>query len=199
MYFWPASETKLNTPFLSSAMSAPRPASIKRVIFSEDQIQNRILELAKDINEYYKGKQLVVVGILKGAFMFLSDLSKRLTVDHTVEFMSLSSYGDTTASSGNVRIIMDLRRDIVGKHVLVVEDIVDTGNTLKFLLGLLEWRNPASVETCCFLRKLNPEKAAGAPPRWVGFDVEPVFVVGYGLDYAERFRTLPYVGEVQLH
>jgi len=174
---------------------------MKRILFTEEKIQARVNELAKEIDELYKGsdKELVIVGVLKGAFMFLSDLSRRITVPHTVEFLAVSSYGSASTSSGNVRIIMDTRQDITGKHVLLVEDIVDTGYTLEYLLNLFKYRNAASIECAVLLKKTSSLKVPGLHKqlKWIGFEVEPVFVVGYGLDYAERFRTLPYVGELK--
>jgi len=174
-------------------------ANMKRIIFTEEQIQQRIVSLAKEISTAYKGKKLVVVGVLKGAFMFLSDLCKRLSVEHSVEFLAVSSYGFSTTSSGTVRLLMDTRQDLAGKHVLVVEDIVDTGYTLDYLLKLFKARGVASIECAVFLKKQGTLKVEGLynELKWIGFEVDPVFVVGYGLDYAEAFRTLPYVGELK--
>ena len=165
---------------------------IEQVLFNNSEIQQRVREIAKVINETYAGKQLVVIGILKGAFMFMSDLTRLLTVDHQVDFMALSSYGNS-ATRGAVRIIMDLRQDITGRDVLIVEDIIDTGYTLKFLRNLLATRGPASISTAVFLRKAECIKV-DVPVEFVGFDVPNHWVVGYGLDYAERLRTLPFIG-----
>jgi hypoxanthine phosphoribosyltransferase len=129
------------------------PDYCKEVLHSEAQIQKRVRELAADISKHYEGKHLVVVGVLKGAFLFLSDLVRHLTVSHEVEFLAISSYGDSSKSSGNVRVNLDLRRDVKDKHVLVVEDIIDTGNTLHYLVEMLRGRHPASVEVCPFLTK----------------------------------------------
>jgi hypoxanthine phosphoribosyltransferase len=156
------------------------PSTVKRILLDEDEIDKRVRQLASEINVHYQGKELVIVGILKGAFVFMGDLTKRLTVDNVVDFMSLSSYGDTTSSSGNVRIIMDMRRNIVGKHVLLIEgrtvvskvslilkDIVDTGYTLNFLFELLKLRNPASLECCVLVRKPKCLKMS-IPVKWIG-------------------------------
>jgi len=193
LFFW--------SSFSSMASSSTPESCMKRILFTEEKIQARVNELAKEIDELYKGsdKELVIVGVLKGAFMFLSDLARRITVPHTVEFLAVSSYGSATTSSGNVRIIMDTRQDITGKHVLLVEDIVDTGYTLEYLLNLFKYRNAASIECAVLLKKTSSLKVPGLHKqlKWIGFEVEPIFVVGYGLDYAERFRTLPYVGELK--
>jgi len=135
---------------------------------------------------------VTVQGVLKGAFMFMSDLVRHLTMDHRVEFMAVSSYGDSTHSD-SVRIIMDLRKDIADEHVLIVEDIIDSGRTLHFLQNLLKARNPASVSTCVFMSK-SDNRNWQAVVEYLGFEAPNHWVVGYGLDYAERLRTLPYVG-----
>lgn len=167
---------------------------IERVIVSQQVIQARINELAAQISaDYAENGQLVVVGILKGAFIFLSDLTRRLTVPHRVDFMALSSYGQTATTSGAVRIIMDLRVNVEARHVLVVEDIVDTGYTLHYLLNVLRTRNPASLRSCVLLSKPDRRKV-DIPIDYVGFEIPDVWVVGYGLDYAETHRTLPYIG-----
>jgi len=173
------------------------PDVVKRILISEEEIDKRVQQLADEINEHYKDKEVVIVGILKGSFIFMADLSKKIRVSNVIDFMALSSYADGTSSSGNVRIIMDMRRNINGKHVVLIEDIVDTGFTLHFLLQILKLRNPASLECCVLLRKPKCLKVNEFPVRWVGFDVEPVFVVGYGLDFAEKYRTLPYIAELK--
>jgi len=131
--------------------------------------------------------------------MFLSDLSRRLTIPHQVEFLAVSSYGSGTTSSGNVRILMDTRQDVTGKNVLLVEDIVDTGHTIHYLLNLFKTRNAASVEFAVFLQKTQCLKVPGLHEqlKFIGFEVEPIFVIGYGLDFAENYRTLPFVGELK--
>lgn len=165
---------------------------IESVLFHNADIQRRCQELAAEINTHYAGKKLVIIGILKGAFMFMSDLVRHLTVDHVVDFMALSSYG-SSATRGAVRIIMDTRQDVTGLDVLIVEDIIDTGYTLQFLRNLLATRGPKSVSTAVFLRKGECIKVE-VPVEFVGFDVPNHWVVGYGLDYAERLRTLPFIG-----
>jgi hypoxanthine phosphoribosyltransferase len=168
-------------------------AEIAEVLFSEQEIQDKIAELAKSIDEDYRGKELLLVGVLKGAVMVMADLARALETPVSMEFMALSSYGSGTSSSGVVRILKDLDRDLAGQHVLVVEDIIDSGLTLNWLLRNMRSRNPASVEVCALLRK--PEAAkVDVQVKYVGFDIPSEFVVGYGLDYAERYRDLPFVG-----
>ena len=134
----------------------------------------------------------MLVGILKGAFVFLSDLARRVTLSHQIEFMAVSSYSGTQ-SRGAVKIVMDMRQDIADAHVIIVEDIVDTGRTLAFLVELLKTRGPASVECCALVRKPSAAKVA-VDVKYIGFEMDPVWVVGYGLDYNEMYRTLPYIG-----
>eukprot|EP00013_Stygamoeba_regulata_P023424 CAMPEP_0177659654 /NCGR_PEP_ID=MMETSP0447-20121125/17567_1 /TAXON_ID=0 /ORGANISM="Stygamoeba regulata, Strain BSH-02190019" /LENGTH=198 /DNA_ID=CAMNT_0019164557 /DNA_START=36 /DNA_END=632 /DNA_ORIENTATION=+ len=165
---------------------------VQEVVYSEPEIQKRVQEIATQINKDYAGKSLVVVGILKGAFMYMADLVKRIRVDYSIDFMALSSYSGSTRS-GIVRIVMDMRQNIEGKHVLIVEDIVDSGYTLKFLNELLQTRNPASIKTTVFLRKPECVKTDVALD-YLGFDIKNEWVVGYGLDYSERLRCLPFVG-----
>ena len=167
-----------------------------RVLISAEEIRRRTGELAREISEDYAGRDLVMVGVLKGAFVFLADLARRVRVPLEMDFVAVSSYGSDTESSGVVRIIKDLDLDIAGKDVLLVEDIVDTGLTLKYLVGLLKERGPASVEICALLNKPEARKV-DLEVKYSGFDVPPLFVVGYGLDYAERFRQLPYVGVLE--
>ncbi|MBC7231131.1 MAG: hypoxanthine phosphoribosyltransferase [Actinobacteria bacterium] len=167
-----------------------------RVLISEEEIRRRTAELAREITRDYAGRELVMVGVLKGAFVFLADLARQVELPLEIDFVAVSSYGADTRSSGVVRIIKDLDLDISDKHVLLVEDIVDTGLTLKYLVGLLEERGPASVEICALLNKPEARKV-GLEVKYSGFDVPPLFVVGYGLDHAERFRQLPYVGVLE--
>jgi hypoxanthine phosphoribosyltransferase len=168
-------------------------ADIAEVLFSEQEIQDKIAEMAKGIDEDYRGKELILVGVLKGAVMVMADLARALETPVSMEFMAVSSYGSSTSSSGVVRILKDLDRQIEGQHVLVVEDIIDSGLTLNWLLRNMRSRGPASVEVCALLRK--PEAAkVDVPVKYVGFDIPSEFVVGYGLDYAERYRDLPFVG-----
>jgi len=172
-------------------------SDIERVIVSEEEIQSRVVELAAQISaDYADNGQLVVVGILKGAFIFLSDLTRRLTVPHRVDFMALSSYGQAATASGAVRIIMDLRVSVEARHVLVVEDIVDTGYTLHYLLNVLRTRDPASLRSCVLLSKPD-RREVDVPVDYLGFEIPDVWVVGYGLDYAEIHRTLPYIGALK--
>jgi len=172
-------------------------ARISRVLFSEAQIEARVKELADKINEDYKHtRTLVVVCILKGAFMFCSDIVKRLRVPNVViDFMSLSSYESKTFSTGAVRVIMDLRQDIYQHDVLIVEDIIDSGHTLKYLIGLLAPRQPASLKVAVLLKKTSGHKVP-VDCSYIGFECPPAFVVGYGLDAAEFGRHLPFIGAV---
>ena len=173
---------------------------LARVLVSEDDIQARIRELAQQIAADYAGAQRIyLVGILKGAFIFLADLARALTQiegapPHVVDFMAVSSYGRST-SSGEVRLVMDLREPIVNDHVLVVEDIVDSGRTLSYLLHALKGRAPASVRSCALVRKDRP--GAPMPVDYLGFTIPDVWVVGYGLDYADTHRTLPFIAELR--
>ncbi len=168
---------------------------LSRVLIATEQIQNRVQELADQINrDYASVDRLYIVGILKGAFIFMADLTRRLNIPHIVDFMALSSYGKTT-SSGTVRILMDLRESIEGQHVLIVEDILDSGNTLNYLCRILKDREPASLHTCVLVRKIRPE--VDLPIDYLGFDIPDVWVVGYGLDFADRHRTLPYIAELK--
>jgi hypoxanthine phosphoribosyltransferase len=166
--------------------------------FSREQIAARVGELAAGIDADYAGMgELVLIGVLKGSFIFLADLVRHLTIPHRVEFIAISSYGDRESTeSGAVRMLMDVRHDIAGCHVLVVEDIVDTGYTLSYLLRLLEARGPASLRACTLLRKPSRQQV-DVPVAYLGFDIPDVWVVGYGLDYAERFRTLPDICSVR--
>ncbi len=168
-----------------------------KVLISEEDIAKRVAELAAQISRDYAAvSDLVLVGVLKGAFIFLADLARRLTIPRTVEFIALSSYGAEAQGSGEVRLVMDLRSSIAGKHVLVVEDIVDTGQTLAYLMRLLAARGPASLEACALVRK---PKRGQVPVKlaYLGFDIPDRWVVGYGLDLGEWNRTLPYIGWVE--
>ncbi len=167
----------------------------ERILVTEEEIQNRVSELAEQISEDYQGKgSIVLVSILKGSFMFTADLARRLTIPHYIDFMALSSYGHT-AISGAVRILLDLRADIYQKHVLIIEDIVDTGNTIDYLYTVLNTRKPASIRTCVLTRKVG--KAIDTPIDYLGFEIPDVWVVGYGLDFAERHRTWPFIAELK--
>jgi hypoxanthine phosphoribosyltransferase len=172
-------------------------ADIDRVIVSEEQIREKIAELAKQVAADYDGiDSILLVCILKGAIMFMADFARAIGREGRsveLEFMAVSSYGQRSTSSGVVRILKDLDRDIAGRHVIVVEDIVDSGLTLSWLLKYLQSRSAASVEVVALLRKPDAVKVK-VPVKYVGFDIANEFVVGYGLDYAERYRELPYVG-----
>ncbi len=169
---------------------------IEKVLVSSEEIQDRLRELAGQIDRDYARRQVLLVGVLKGAFIVMADLARYLTVPVEFDFMAVSSYGSATQSSGVVRILKDLDLDIGGRHVIVVEDIVDSGLTLNYLLRNLHARGPASLEVLALLCK--PAQMSADPPlRYHGFAVPNVFVVGYGLDYAERYRNLPYVGTLR--
>jgi len=172
------------------------PPEIEQVLITEEAISAKIAELAAAIDADYLGKEVLLVGVLKGAVMVMADLARALATPVSMEFMAVSSYGSSTSSSGVVRILKDLDRDIVDQHVLVVEDVIDSGLTLSWLLRNMRTRGPASVEVCALLRKPDAAKVE-VPVRYVGFDIENEFVVGYGLDFAERYRDLPFVGRLK--
>ena len=166
------------------------------VLISEADIQSRVNELAAQISADYADREaLVLVGVLKGSFIFLADLSRRLSIPRMIEFIAVSSYEYGSVQSGAVRLVMDVRGNIEGKHVLIVEDIVDTGHTLHYLIGMLESHRPASVRTCTLLHKAERAEVE-VDLDYVGFSIPDAWVVGYGLDYAEQNRTLPYIGVI---
>jgi len=168
-----------------------------KVLISEETISAKISELARTISSDYAGvDDLMMVGVLKGSFIFLADLSRRLTIPRSVDFMALSTYGNSTQTDGAVRMIMDLRRNIAGRHVLVVEDIVDTGYTISYLLRALATRRPASLKTCVLVHKPDRRKVP-VQIDYLGFEIPDVWVVGFGLDWSERYRTLPFIGVVE--
>jgi len=173
---------------------------IASVLITEKQISDKINELAKQIAADYSagrdGSDLLLVGVLKGAVMFMTDMARALPMPVQLEFMAVSSYGSATSSSGVVRILKDLDRDIAGRDVLIIEDVIDSGLTLSWLLKNLASRAPASLQVCALLRKPDAVKVE-VPVRYVGFDIPNEFVVGYGLDYAERYRDLPYIGTLE--
>jgi hypoxanthine phosphoribosyltransferase len=169
---------------------------IDSVVISEKEIAEKIAELAGTISADYEGREILLVGVLKGAVMFMSDLARVLTVPSQMEFMTVSSYGSATSSSGVVRTLKDLDRDISGKDVLVVEDIIDSGLTLSWLLRNLSSRHPASLNVVALLRKPDAVQVE-VPVRYLGFDIPNEFVVGYGLDFAQRYRDLPYVARLR--
>jgi hypoxanthine phosphoribosyltransferase len=173
----------------------PIHPDLERVLISSESIESRVGELADQISrDFHSVEKLYIVGILKGAFIFLADLTRRLSIPHVVDFMAVSSYGRTT-DSGAVRILMDTREPIAGQHVLIVEDIVDTGHTLSYLYEILQGRKPASLHTCALVRK--ERENLDVPVEYLGFSIPDVWVVGYGLDYADGYRTLPYVAELK--
>ncbi|WP_062336902.1 MULTISPECIES: hypoxanthine phosphoribosyltransferase [Herbidospora] len=171
---------------------------LSRVLISEEELQTKIRELAGKIDADYAGHELLIVGVLKGAVMVMADLARALHVPVQMDWMAVSSYGAGTKSSGVVRVLKDLDTDIAGRHVLVVEDIIDSGLTLSWLLNNLQSRNPASVEICTLLRKPDAVKVP-LDVKYVGFDIPNEFVIGYGLDYAERYRNLPFIGTLAPH
>ena len=174
-------------------MTSDVPPDIESVVMSEQDIAARVRELAAEVDADYVGREILLVGVLKGAVMFMADFARALQTPVSMEFMAVSSYGSSTSSSGVVRILKDLDREIADKHVLVVEDIIDSGLTLSWLLRNMRSRGPASVEVVALMRKPDAAKV-NVPVKYVGFDIANDFVVGYGLDYAERYRDLPFVG-----
>lgn len=166
---------------------------VAEVLIAEEQLQQRIFELARDIAEDYDGIQdLLLICVLKGAYMFLADLSRELKRPHDVDFMGISSYGSGTQSSGAVRIVMDLKQDIAGRHILIVEDIIDSGQTLEYICRNLMARSPASLKICTLLNK-PARREVDVPVDYLGFEIPDEFVVGYGLDFDEIYRNLPYI------
>ncbi len=175
----------------------PLTSELVRVLIDADTIARRVNELARQINTDYasiNGK-LILVGVLKGSFIFLADLCRKLDIPHEVDFISLSSYGNSSNSSGNVRMIMDTRENLDGKHVMIIEDILDSGFTLDYLCRNFISRNVASLKTAVLLDKPDRRKV-NVELDYIGFQIPDVWVVGYGLDYAEKFRTLPYIAEM---
>lgn len=169
-------------------------ADIGRTVVGEDELRDRIAALGKEITSDYSGRPPLLVGVLKGAFVFMSDLSRAIDLPVEFDFMAVSSYGSATRSSGVVRIIKDLDLDLTGRHVLIVEDIVDSGLTLAYLRKNLAARGPASLEVCALLVKDGLQRVE-LDLKYVGFRIPPEFVIGYGLDVGERFRNLPYIAE----
>ena len=166
---------------------------IQEVLFSEEQLKKRVEEIGKQIQQDYAGKEIMLIAVLRGSFVFMADLCRAIDLPCTLDFMSVSSYGKGTSSSGQVQITKDLSSDISGKHIIVVEDILDSGNTLSYLLKLLEQRNPASIRLCTLLDKPD-RRVKQVEVHYTGFSIPDAFVVGYGLDYAEKYRNMPYIG-----
>jgi hypoxanthine phosphoribosyltransferase len=172
--------------------SAGLQTDVSEILIDEDTLKGRITELGEEISRDYDGRDLLLVGVLKGAVFFMADLMRELTVPCEIDFMAISSYGAQTDSSGVVRILKDLDINIAGRDVLVVEDIIDSGLTLSYLMRNLRARKPATLEICALLTK--PERREiDVPVRYTGFEIPNKFVIGYGLDFAERYRNLPYV------
>ena len=166
---------------------------VEKVLLSEEQLSQKIAELREEISKDYQGKEIVAICVLKGAILFMADLARAVKVPMALDFMAVSSYGNGTSTSGTVRILKDLDNSIEGKHVLVVEDIIDSGVTLKYLLKNLKSRKPASIKLCTLLNK--PERRrVEVDIDYCGFTVPDYFLVGYGLDYAEKYRNLPFIG-----
>lgn len=169
---------------------------IEKVLLSSEDIKRRVAELGQQISEDYKGKDVVLVGILRGAFVFLADLIREISIPVETDFIAISSYGSSSTTSGVVRILKDLDEDIEGRNVLIIEDILDTGLTLKYLVKNLSSRRPASLEICSFIVKEGKQSVA-ISLKYLGYTVPNRFVVGYGLDYAQRYRNLPFVGTLK--
>ncbi len=167
-----------------------------RTLISEEEIQAKLKEMGEAITEDYRGKDLLVVGVLKGAFMVMADLSRYIDLPIEFDFMAVSSYGASTQSSGVVRILKDLDQEIAGKHILIVEDIIDSGLTLSYLMKSLNVRKPASIEIAALLWKEGIQRVP-IDVKYPGFTIGPEFVIGYGLDYAGKYRNLPYVGVME--
>lgn len=167
---------------------------IKEILVTEEEIQVAIQELGQKLTEDYQGKEVVVIGILKGASVFMADIIRAMDLYVEIDFMDVSSYGDGLESSGEVRIIKDLDTQIKGKHLLIVEDIIDTGRTLKYLMELFEYRGAASMKICTLLDKPDRRVFKDVEPDYVGIKVPDEFLVGYGLDYKQKYRNLPYIG-----
>jgi hypoxanthine phosphoribosyltransferase len=166
--------------------------AVGEILIDEERLSSRIAALGVEISADYDGRDLLLIGVLKGAVFFMADLMRHLTVPCEVDFMAISSYGDSTDSSGIVRILKDLDINIEGRHVLVVEDIIDSGLTLSYLLRTLESREPTTLEVCALMTK-PARREIDVPVRYIGFEIPNRFVVGYGLDFGERYRNLPYV------
>jgi hypoxanthine phosphoribosyltransferase len=166
---------------------------LEKILFSEEQVANRIKELGEAITKDYAGKEILMIGVLRGAVIFMADLARSIKLPVAIDFMAVSSYGASTSSSGVVRILKDLDEDVENKHVLIVEDIIDSGLTLNYLMDNLWSRKPASIKICTLLNKPDRRKVE-VPIAYNGFTIPDYFVVGYGLDFAERYRNYPFIG-----
>jgi len=166
---------------------------IKEVLLTESDLANKISQIGKSISKDYEGRELILIGVLKGSVMFMADLMKKIEIPCSMDFMAVSSYGNSTKSTGVVRILKDLDFEIEGKDVLIVEDIIDTGVTLKYLVEYLKARKPNSLEICSLLNKQDRRKV-DISAKYIGFEVPDFFLVGFGLDYAEKYRNLPFIG-----
>jgi hypoxanthine phosphoribosyltransferase len=185
-------EGVVQVPSVEAAADA-RERDIERILIGEQEIQDKLRELGEQITRDYEGRELLLIGVLKGAFVLMADLSRHIRLPLEVDFMAVASYGAATKTSGVVRILKDLDHDLEGRDVLLIEDIVDSGLTLNYLLKNLRGRRPKSLEVCALLKKTGIQRVH-LDVKYVGFEIPPDFVVGYGLDFAERFRNLPYVG-----
>ena len=179
-------------------MSSVMEKDIDRVLFSQEELQTRIQELGAQISRDYAGKEPLLISVLRGSYIFMADLTRALDCMCRVDFMAVSSYGSGTTSSGQVEIVKDLSDSIEGKDLIIVEDILDSGNTLHYLMQLLKARHPASIRLCTLLDKPS-RRAKPITADYVGFEVPDKFVVGYGLDYDEKYRNLPYIGVLKPH
>ncbi|MGI6177047.1 MAG: hypoxanthine phosphoribosyltransferase [Eubacterium sp.] len=176
----------------SSRKQGAGTVTVGKILYTEEDIRKRAKELGKQITKDYEGEELVILCTLKGAFLWMADLTKNIDLDTQIDFISASSYGSGTSTSGVVKVTKDVNMDLFNKNVLIVEDIVDTGTTLKFLKSYLEERNPKSVRICTMLDKPS-RRIADIKPDYTGFTVDDIFIVGYGLDYDQKYRNLPYI------
>lgn len=167
---------------------------IERVLVTQEELQEKIKELGAQITKDYEGEELLVIGILRGSVLFMTDLIKAINLYMEIDFMDVSSYGEATTSSGEVKILKDLESPVEGRHLLIVEDIIDTGRTLRYLMDLLKYRNAASVKVITLLDKPSRRVIKNVEPDYTGFEVPNEFVVGYGLDFKQHYRNLPYIG-----
>ena len=165
---------------------------IQEILITEEMIHKRVKELGKEISRDYEGKELIIISILKGGVYFLSDLTRAMTIPHSIDFMVVSSYGDSRETSGVVRLVKDLKEDIRNRHIILIEDIIDSGLTLDYLLKNLRARNPSSIEICTLLSK-PARRRVDLPVKYLGYEIPDKFVVGYGLDFKQLYRNLPFV------